>query len=203
LHVCNFSEDVDCVAHFDTDMTNQWIWTSHPEHVWITAQINEVIHADEPNLSKQYLIDSVETPGILQKVYARDVHRVDPSHLADLDNICLMNDMHEAPLLDLLRRRFFERKIYTYTGDILVSFNPYESIRGLYDQPLQFFSLVSNALQAATVSEGEKSNPHVYQIGNRALCSLAREHPLEGKFSNQSIIISGESGAGKVRFQCF
>lgn len=42
---------------------------------------------------------------------------------------------HEGPLLSLLERRYAADKIYTFTGDILISINPYKHIRGLYDIP--------------------------------------------------------------------
>ena len=46
------------------------------------------------------------------------------------DDIAKMNSLHEAPLLDLLRRRYWHKDIYTFTGDILISLNPYCNIEG-------------------------------------------------------------------------
>jgi myosin heavy subunit len=42
-----------------------------------------------------------------------------------------MNNMHEGPLLALLDRRYAKDKIYTFTGDILISINPYKMIQGM------------------------------------------------------------------------
>jgi myosin-5 len=62
-------------------------------------------------------------------------HPFDPSHLINMDDIANMNNMHEGPLLDVLKRRFAEDNIYTYTGDVLISINPYRNISNLYDMP--------------------------------------------------------------------
>jgi myosin-5 len=56
------------------------------------------------------------------------IHPVDAHHLNNLDDISLMNNLHEAPLLNLLNRRFCMDTIYTYTSDILISLNPYHRI---------------------------------------------------------------------------
>eukprot|EP00966_Prymnesium_polylepis_P181004 4192512-Prymnesium_polylepis.1 len=64
-------------------------------------------------------------------------HRHDPSHDKDLEDAGQMSDLHEAALLKLLARRFAADKIYTWTGDILLSVNPYREIPGLYDDQPQ------------------------------------------------------------------
>lgn len=110
-----------------------------------------------------------------------EVHSFDPSHLLDLDNISNMNNVHEGPLLDLLRRRYAKDNIYTFTGDILISVNPYKNVPGLYDLP------------SADVVVTEDAKPHLYTVAARALECL-REDPDE----EQTVIVNGESGAGKT-----
>ena len=43
------------------------------------------------------------------------------SHATDHDDVGTMDDLHEAPLLELLRRRFDASRIYTWSGDVLIS----------------------------------------------------------------------------------
>jgi hypothetical protein len=59
--------------------------------------------------------------GIANVVKASDTHACDPSHLEDLDDVSLLNNLHEAPLLHLLKRRYALDKIYSWTGEILIS----------------------------------------------------------------------------------
>lgn len=46
-----------------------------------------------------------------------------------------LNNLHEAALLSLLHTRFANDDIYTYTGDVLISVNPYKTIPLLYSMP--------------------------------------------------------------------
>jgi myosin-5 len=96
-----------------------------------------------------------------------DIHRYDPSHELDHDDMCSMNHLHEAPLLDNLRRRFLIDKIYTTTGDVLISVNPYKRIAGLYDN-------IAAYLDIAEDGEVDRSAtmPHVYKIANDALMEM-------------------------------
>jgi len=110
---------------------------------------------------------------------SEEVHTWDPTHAEDLDDLSEMNNVHEAPLLDLLRRRYFSDKIYTFTGDILISINPYKAIDGLY--------------KINDSREISRKDPHLYAVAARALDALELDPSEE-----QTIIINGESGAGKT-----
>ena len=39
-----------------------------------------------------------------------ETHPFDPTHKMPFDDVSLLNDLHEGPLLDLLRRRYAEEK---------------------------------------------------------------------------------------------
>lgn len=160
-------------------------------------------------------IAKISLAGIREvKFLKTECHSVDPTHLYDPKNcmdLCFLNNLHEAPLLSLLRQRFFSRPadIYTYTGDVLISINPYYQIKGLYgndtiDKYLrrqyagmdidQYYGLERPAANAS------QKNPHVYKIAADALEQLLVISPQSSEPTgrNQSIIISGESGAGKT-----
>ncbi|KAJ1461588.1 hypothetical protein M885DRAFT_584614 [Pelagophyceae sp. CCMP2097] len=145
------------------------VWISSKTEVWQQATVQraagDTLH-----------VLTVES-GEECTVAAHEAHAFDSSHEADLDDLATMNMLHEAPLLTSLGRRYKGDKIYTYTGDVLISVNPYKQIPRLYDMDLAGF---------------DSSKPHLYSVGYRAHAALA----VEGK--NQSVIISGESGAGKT-----
>ena len=87
---------------------------------------------------------------------------------------------------------------------ILVSINPCRSIDGLYELPnvseLKFRATAS--LQAAQdggkmLSNVSKLSPHVYSTADQAYSKLL-QGLSSGTDDNQSILVSGESGAGKT-----
>ena len=111
----------------------------------------------------------------------------DKSHGIDQPDIGNMNNLATGPLLDVLRRRYNTDKIYTWTGKILISINPYFIIPGLYDIPT-IRSDIDNGKEAF------REDPHVFTVAERAYCDLLGSTDER----NQSLIVSGESGAGKT-----
>ena len=111
----------------------------------------------------------------------------DKSHGVDQPDIGNMNDLATGPLLDVLRRRYHADQIYTWTGKILISFNPYFIIPGIYDMPT-IRSSIDNGEEAV------REDPHVFTVAERAYCDLLGSTTMR----NQSLIVSGESGAGKT-----
>lgn len=179
---------------------NNYIWVPDKEHEWLLADIIEdrgetinvslnrsknpgfnglqVVKEDEGQEGKDIITNStLKREGLCE---------FDDSHLVDLDDLCDMKNLHEGPLINILRRRFFQNQIYTYAGDILISVNPYKLIPELYEDPLKHYALndITNTTRV----------PHVYAIANSALKNLTSQS--FSKFVNQSVIISGESGAG-------
>ncbi|XP_071709398.1 myosin-6-like [Rutidosis leptorrhynchoides] len=91
--------------------------------------------------------------------------------------------LHEPGVLENLRSRYNMDEIYTYTGNILIAVNPFKRIPRLYDKHMMG--------QYKGAALGELS-PHPYAIAD----SSYRQMVNEG--ISQSILVSGESGAGKT-----
>ncbi|CEG40844.1 myosin-like protein [Plasmopara halstedii] len=109
--------------------------------------------------------------------------------LADVEDLDTLAHLHEPAFVDYLAQRYGVDQVYCKSGAVLIAVNPFKDIVGLYD--LQNFHkqiLNSTALP-----------PHVFSIAERAYRSLRRalNEPEENK-KNQTILVSGESGAGKT-----
>ncbi|KAF1778308.1 P-loop containing nucleoside triphosphate hydrolase [Phytophthora cactorum] len=98
------------------------------------------------------------------------------------EDMILIDHLHEASILYNLRRRFFRRLPYTYTGRICIAVNPYQWLDLYSKQTMEKFS------------DGKRENkpPHVYAVSMEAFFNMRQ------KQENQSILVSGESGAGKT-----
>ncbi|RHZ20465.1 hypothetical protein DYB37_000460 [Aphanomyces astaci] len=112
----------------------------------------------------------------------------DPSHLMDHADIAQMNNMHEAPLMSVLHRRYLIDAIYTFTTDILISINPYKSIPMLYD-------IAGFMAASKTKLDCELKSPHLFSIAEKAYRDMRLGKQRD---TAQSIVVSGESGAGKT-----
>lgn len=92
------------------------VWVPDPRNVW---QLGTVQEDDGEKL--HVLLPDVDTE---QQFTVDQIHPYDPSHSMDLENISEMDNLHQAPLLDLLRRRYLEDKIYVsrhhHPGDALL-----------------------------------------------------------------------------------
>jgi myosin heavy subunit len=136
-----------------------------------------------------------------QIVKKSDICVVDPTHLQDLEDLSAMNNLHEAPLINILRKRWLTQRIYTAASDVLISVNPYKSIPGLYDNPSSYFNFPMPGQEFnedAYLESIADMSPHVFLVANRSLRSLLMPELTPGAPVNQSVIISGESGAGKI-----
>lgn len=86
-------------------------------------------------------------------------------------------------MLQAIKLRYAKREIYTYSGIVLIAANPFERMDYLYDPGL---------VQAYAGKRKEDQDPHLFAIADTAYQAMLREK------KNQTIIVSGESGAGKT-----
>ncbi|XP_055339846.1 unconventional myosin-IXAa-like isoform X2 [Paramacrobiotus metropolitanus] len=106
----------------------------------------------------------------------------DDNTVADL---CQLPELTETSILDNLRERFEEGRIYTAAGpSILVSINPYKFY------PLYNPKVVS--LYQSDIHPSLKLPPHIFAIADTAYSTMLRHR------RDQCVVISGESGSGKT-----
>uniref|UniRef100_A0AAR2LGT4 Unconventional myosin-Vb n=1 Tax=Pygocentrus nattereri TaxID=42514 RepID=A0AAR2LGT4_PYGNA len=106
-----------------------------------------------------------------------------PDILVGENDLTALSYLHEPAVLHNLRVRFLESNhIYTYCGIVLVAINPYEQLQ-IYGEE------VINAYSGQNMGD---MDPHIFAVAEEAYKQMARDE------KNQSIIVSGESGAGKT-----
>ncbi|XP_077905726.1 unconventional myosin-Vc isoform X4 [Ictidomys tridecemlineatus] len=156
------------------------VWIPDPEEVWKSAEI-----------AKDYRIGDKVLQLLLEDGTELD-YPIDPGSLPPLRNpdilvgendLTALSYLHEPAVLHNLRIRFAESKlIYTYSGIILVAMNPYKQL------PI-YGDAIIHAYSGQNMGD---MDPHIFAVAEEAYKQMARNN------RNQSIIVSGESGAGKT-----
>lgn len=106
-----------------------------------------------------------------------------PESPGDVADLCHLTELNERSLLDNLRSRFRQEKIYTYVGTILIVINPFKFLP-IYNP--KYVKMYDNH----TLGNLE---PHIYAVADVAY------HAMLQRQKNQCIVISGESGSGKTQ----
>ncbi|GAA5923534.1 hypothetical protein JCM1841_002976 [Sporobolomyces salmonicolor] len=101
----------------------------------------------------------------------------------DLTNLSYLN---EPAVLHTILHRYSLRSIYTYSGIVLVAVNPFSSL-SVYDHSI---------VQAYAGRRKGELEPHLFAIAEEAYRCMVGTAGEPG--GNQTIIVSGESGAGKT-----
>ncbi|XP_033490978.2 unconventional myosin-IXAb-like isoform X1 [Epinephelus lanceolatus] len=98
-------------------------------------------------------------------------------------DLCALPELAERTILESLRARFRQEKIYTYIGSILIVVNPFQFLP-IYNP--KYVKLYDNHTLG-------KLEPHIYAVADVAY------HAMLQRRKNQCIVISGESGSGKTQ----
>ncbi|KAM6976546.1 myosin-7-like [Aplochiton taeniatus] len=111
-----------------------------------------------------------------------DVHPQNPPKFDKIEDMAMFTFLHEPAVLFNLKERYAAWMIYTYSGLFCVTVNPYKWLP-VYDQS------VVNAYRGKKRSEAP---PHIFSISDNAFQYMLSDR------ENQSVLITGESGAGKT-----
>ena len=152
----------------------------------------------------------------------------DAPSASGINNMVDMAQLHEASLLHNIEKRFHHRQIYTYAGDTLIAVNPYElislsapywskiadkcgmrlSMQGLSASSVDIYHAAvqqeyikcpsPTALEEMPAEKRKKyaMPPHVFEVAHETFHALTTD--VGGAPRAQSVVISGESGAGKT-----
>ncbi|KAL1496526.1 hypothetical protein AB1Y20_016479 [Prymnesium parvum] len=104
-----------------------------------------------------------------------------------VEDMTRLNYLHEPALLNNIRHRFERDHVYTYTGKICIAVNPFN---WQVSEPLY----TEERLLSYRGKEMAEMPPHIYAIAEDAYQAIVEPRGV----CNQSVLVSGESGAGKT-----
>uniref|UniRef100_A0A0D9Z050 Myosin motor domain-containing protein n=1 Tax=Oryza glumipatula TaxID=40148 RepID=A0A0D9Z050_9ORYZ len=158
-----------------TIVVGSQVWVEDPGVAWIDGEVIKV-HGDTV-IVKCSNEKTVSVKG-------SNVHAKDPEESpCGVDDMTKLAYLHEPGVLQNLKSRYDMNEIYTYTGNILIAVNPFRRLPHLYDTQMME--------QYKGADFGELS-PHPFAVADVAYRLMLNEG------ISQSILVSGESGAGKT-----
>lgn len=111
-------------------------------------------------------------------------NKVTREKAGEIDDLTALRYLHEPSILHVLKERAYSDKPYTFLSGILVSVNPLKNVDG-------------DVVPGIPCRTGQPVQPHPYTLAEAAFQQLSFA-AKNGKPCSQSIIIAGESGAGKT-----
>lgn len=105
-----------------------------------------------------------------------------PPLLEAADDLTSLSHLNEASVLHTILNRYQQRTIYTYSGIVLIAVNPFFNLN-LYSPEI---------IQAYAGRRKGELEPHLFAVAEDAYRCMIRDR------KNQTIVVSGESGAGKT-----
>ncbi|XP_069700201.1 myosin heavy chain, muscle isoform X7 [Periplaneta americana] len=126
---------------------------------------------------------TVSLPGGEEKTLKKElICQVNPPKFEKVEDMADLTYLNEASVLHNLRQRYYCKLIYTYSGLFCVAINPYKR-----------YPVYTN--RCAKLYRGKRRNevpPHIFAISDGAYVNMLTNR------ENQSMLITGESGAGKT-----
>jgi myosin heavy subunit len=161
----------------DRDKAGDWRWMPHEQKGYAPARfigekgVNWMLETED---GETHTIKKKDCPN-LDKVLWSSMRRLE-------SDLVLLTEMSKPLILYNLQERFKKNDIYTNIGTILISCNPYKRL------PLYTPTIIESYIKRGQ----RRLPPHIFMIADDAFTKLRDEQ------SGQSIVISGESGAGKT-----
>ncbi|KAJ3082640.1 hypothetical protein HDU99_002055 [Rhizoclosmatium hyalinum] len=111
-----------------------------------------------------------------------DTEKMNPPKFDKVEDMASLTYLNEASVIHNLRLRYLSNLIYTYSGLFLVAVNPYKRLPIYTDEMIKSYRSKKRS----------EMPPHIFAIADAAYYEM-----IQNKES-QSILITGESGAGKT-----
>ncbi|KAG6372968.1 myosin II heavy chain [Boletus reticuloceps] len=152
----------------------KWVWVPDEKEGYLAGWVHQ-----EDQETAQIIMSA---GGEIRQVPLYALSKMNPPKFDRVDDIADLTFLNEASVVHNLRLRYGSGAIYTYSGLFLVAINPYQNL------PLYTDAII----QQYRNKRRDENPPHIFAVTERAWINMQDER------ENQSILITGESGAGKT-----
>ncbi|XP_042613658.1 myosin-10-like isoform X2 [Cyprinus carpio] len=150
------------------------VWVPSERHGFEAASIRE-------ERGEEVLVELAEN-GKKALVNKDDIQKMNPPKFSKVEDMAELTCLNEASVLHNLKDRYYSGLIYTYSGLFCVVINPYKNLP-IYSE---------NIIEMYRGKKRHEMPPHIYAISESAYRCMLQDR------EDQSILCTGESGAGKT-----
>ncbi|KAF6764924.1 myosin 5 [Ephemerocybe angulata] len=164
------------------------VWFEDKDHAWISAEVVSATKGDGDAIKLVFADErgkeiTINTTGKEIKEGKEGLPPLrNPPLLETADDLATLSHLNEPSVLHTIRNRYAQHSIYTYSGIVLIAVNPFQRVT-LYGPEI---------IQAYSGRKRGELEPHLFAIAEDAYTAMRKEG------MGQTIIVSGESGAGKT-----
>mmetsp|Transcript_84182 Transcript_84182/g.176163 ORF Transcript_84182/g.176163 Transcript_84182/m.176163 type:complete len:1205 (-) Transcript_84182:522-4136(-) len=123
--------------------------------------------------------------GSAPRFLRRNPELLHPKGAYEAQDLAFLSLLHEPELLHALQVRFKADMVYTFTGPMLLAVNPFQNLPDLYSN-----ERLHEYIESANLDK--IGDPHVFGVARDAYRGVWRGG------ASQTVLVSGESGAGKT-----
>ncbi|CAE6482090.1 unnamed protein product [Rhizoctonia solani] len=157
----------------------KWVWVPDEDEGYLAGWVVKE-NTNDRGVEEGDIV--MAAGGEIRTMPLYSLSKMNPPKFDRVEDIADLTFLNEASVVHNLRLRYGSGAIYTYSGLFLVAINPYTNL-----------SLYTDAIvQQYRGKRRDDNAPHIFAIAERAWVNLGEER------ENQSILITGESGAGKT-----
>ncbi|CAG9536583.1 unnamed protein product [Cercopithifilaria johnstoni] len=154
------------------------------ERVWVPDAIEGfVLGVVIRNVAGDRVLLRIEDTGREKTICREELQSVNPAKLDKIEDMSSLSYLNEACVLHNLRQRYYSSLIYTYSGLFCVVINPYKWMPHIYS---------TTVMKSYRGRKRHEVPPHVFAVTDCAY------HEMLHQREDQSILCTGESGAGKT-----
>ncbi|KAL2145551.1 hypothetical protein VTI28DRAFT_6943 [Corynascus sepedonium] len=152
----------------------KYVWLKDPQTAFVKGWVVEELEGN------RILVQCDD--GSQREVDAESVDKVNPAKFDKANDMAELTHLNEASVVHNLQTRYMSDLIYTYSGLFLVTVNPYAPLPIYTNEYINMYKGRSR----------EDNKPHIFAMADEAFRNMVDEN------ENQSILVTGESGAGKT-----
>ncbi|OWB56616.1 hypothetical protein B5S28_g2523 [[Candida] boidinii] len=160
-------------------------WVPDEKEGWLGVEI-----VKSTNLNDKYQLELISEDG---RTFKLETNSLDENESNDLpllrnpiesvEDLTELSYLNEPSVLNAIKDRYSQFNIYTYSGIVLIATNPFQRNDELYSP---------HRIQRYASKRRGEEEPHLFAIAEEAYRCMKTDG------ENQSIVVSGESGAGKT-----